>query len=112
MRQELANTFNSSGLEILGVQEHRVIHQEPIRMEKFAKGTCLITSSGWRNERDAAQGGVGIMVTKRAYEAIYEKQKFEKQKLNFMSYNINLYNLKIRHTFWLHWIHPSHLYPH
>ena len=70
MRQELANTFNSSGLEILGVQEHRVIHQEPIRMEKFAKGTCLITSSGWRNERDAAQGGVGIMVTKRAYEAI------------------------------------------
>ena len=69
-RLELAKVFNMSGVEIMGIQEHRVVHQEPIRMEKFGKGTRLITSSAWRNGRNAAQGGVGIMVTKRAYGAI------------------------------------------
>lgn len=69
-RLELAETFLESQMEILGVQEHRIVHQEPIRMENFKKGVCLITSSAWRNNRGASNGGVGLMVTRRAYRAI------------------------------------------
>ena len=69
-RLELAETFLMSQMEVLGVQEHRIIHEEPIKIEKFKKGVCLITSSAWRNSGGASNGGVGFMVTKKAYGAI------------------------------------------
>ena len=69
-RLELAAVFLQSNLMALGVQEHRIVHDEEIRMERFSKGVHLITSSAWRNSRGASMGGVGIMVTKKAYQAI------------------------------------------
>ena len=69
-RLELAKTFIDSGLEILGIQEHRVVHQELIKIEQLERGTRLITSSAWRNGAGASTGGVGIVVTRKAYNAI------------------------------------------
>jgi hypothetical protein len=69
-RLEMAELFLDSQVEILGVQEHRIVHEEPIKIEKFKKGICLITTSAWRNAVGASNGGVGIMVTRRAYGAI------------------------------------------
>ena len=69
-RIELAKTFLESGMNIMGLQEHRIVHDEPIKIEKFAKGVCLITSSAWRNSMGASTGGVGFLVTKKAYDAI------------------------------------------
>ena len=69
-RMELSTLFGESGMEILGIQEHRIVHQDPIRMEKFTKGVHLITASAWRNGAGAATGGVGFMITKKAYDAI------------------------------------------
>ena len=37
-RTELVYQFLKSGMEIVGIQEHRIVHQEPIRIEKFTEG--------------------------------------------------------------------------
>ena len=68
-RLELAKIFKESGLEVLGIQEHRAVHTETIKIEKFDNGTSLITASAWRNSRGASVGGVGFMVTKKALGA-------------------------------------------
>ena len=69
-RLELATLFLRSKLAVLGIQEHRVVHDEEIKIEKHQKGVHLITSSAWRNSMQAATGGVGFMLTKNAYNAI------------------------------------------
>ena len=69
-RLELVTQFLESGMEILGIQEHRIVHQEPIRIEKFKKGVTLVTVSAWRNGAGAATGGVGFLLTSRAFGAI------------------------------------------
>ena len=57
-------------MEILGIQEHRIVHQEPIRIEKVKKGVTLVTTSAWRNGAGAATGGVGFLMKSKAFEAI------------------------------------------
>ena len=69
-RLELATLFLRSQLTVLGIQEHRVVHDEEIKIEKHQKGVHLITSSAWRNSVQASTGGVGFMLTKNAYNAI------------------------------------------
>ncbi|KAJ8384488.1 hypothetical protein AAFF_G00205090 [Aldrovandia affinis] len=67
---ELAHCAEKRGVEILGVQEHRRVHaHDPIVYCKV--GNCsLITSSAWRNEAQAATGGVGLLLSPRARKAL------------------------------------------
>ena len=43
---ELIHSMSKYRIDILGIQEHRIIHQEPIRYER-CNGHLLITSSAW-----------------------------------------------------------------
>ena len=61
-RLELVTQFLESGMEILGIKEHRIVHHEPIKIEKFKDGVSLVTVSEWRNEAGAATGGVGFLL--------------------------------------------------
>ncbi len=55
------------------IQEHRIIHNEnPIQITTLTTKTYLKTSSAWRNNANAAVGGVGIVRVKNAYNAITE----------------------------------------
>ena len=87
-RLELVTQFLESGMEILGIQEHRIVHQEPIRIEKFKKGVCLVTVSAWRNGAGAANGGVGFLLTSKAYDAISLIKSYGSRVLT-ISYNGN-----------------------
>lgn len=69
-RLELVNRFINSGVKILGIQEHRIVHQEDIKIHQFKGGVTLISASAWRNGRGASMGGVGVMVSKEAYAAV------------------------------------------
>ena len=69
-RLEPVTQFLESGMEILGIQEHRIVHQEPIRIEKFKEGAALVTVSAWRNGAGAATGGVGFLLSRRAYDSV------------------------------------------
>ncbi|KAL5259929.1 hypothetical protein ACHWQZ_G010144 [Mnemiopsis leidyi] len=78
------NTGNSSNIIevtdiVLGVQEHRIVHNEEIRTERLDKGAHLITSSAWRNGRQAATGGVGFVLAKKAYKAVSLMKSYGKR---------------------------------
>ena len=60
-RVELGECLKASGVQILGIQEHRIVHSSEIEYQNL--GSCtLITSSAWRNSAGAATGGVGIVL--------------------------------------------------
>ena len=64
-RDELGVCMRDSGVQILGIQEHRIVHSTEIEYQDL--GNCyLITSSAWRTSNGAATGGVGIALDKKA----------------------------------------------
>ena len=68
--EELAHCAEASGVEILGIQEHRRVHTEdPIVYHRVERCT-FITASAWRNEAQAATGGVGLLLGSRARKAL------------------------------------------
>ena len=66
---ELVHCAEEQGVEILGIQEHRRVHTEDLFYRRV-EGSTLITSSAWRNEAQAATGGVGLMLGSRARKAL------------------------------------------
>ena len=65
---ELVKNFNQCKLDILGINDHKIVHDEPILMKELDQ-CMLITTSAWRN---ASNAGVGILVSKDAETAISE----------------------------------------
>ena len=57
--------MTETNIDILGIHEHRIVHEETHNYEYHNKN-LLITSSAWRNEVGAAIGGVGIMLGQRS----------------------------------------------
>ena len=53
--------MKAGGVQILGIQEHRIIHSSEIEYQNLGNST-LITASAWRNDIDKAVGGVGLVV--------------------------------------------------
>ena len=65
----MAYKIKESNIDILGIQDHRITHEEPFRYEE-KQGTVLITNSGWENAHGASNGGVGIIInsmTKKSF---------------------------------------------
>ena len=80
-RIELAHCADSCQVEILGIQEHRIVHEEEeIKFEKI-EDYHLVTSSAWRNERQASQGGVGLLLSNRAKSALRSVESISKRIL-------------------------------
>ena len=67
---ELAHCAEERGVEILGVQEHRRVHTDDQIVYCKVERCTFITSSAWRNEAQAATGGVGLMLGSRAHKAL------------------------------------------
>ena len=68
--EELAHCAEDRGVEILAVQEHRRVHTDQTINYRRVGGRTFITSSAWRNDAQAATGGVGLMVSPRARKAL------------------------------------------
>ena len=66
---ELAHCFEKSGYDIMGIQEHRRVHDDPVVFNQI-EGQYLVTSSAWRNEAQASVGGVGLMLSPKARKAL------------------------------------------
>lgn len=69
--EELAHCVEERGVEILGVQEHRRVHTDLTIKYQRVGGCTFITSSAWRNDAQAATGGVGFMVSPQARKALH-----------------------------------------
>ena len=68
-REELASNLAEYNIDILGIQEHRIVHDEPVRYESIL-GKTLITTTANINSIGAAVGGVGILLNTRAKDAL------------------------------------------
>ena len=64
--EELAWNVKKWGIEVCGLQEHRLVHKEERKREintiKTELGQALYTASAWRNSSNAATGGVGLVL--------------------------------------------------
>ena len=82
--EELDHLRKKVNMEILGIQEHRIIHKgdkpDPIEFKRIGS-SCLITSSGWRNESQASQGGVGLMLGSKARKALLKVRSINERIL-------------------------------
>ena len=55
----------------LGIIDHKIVHEENVMIQKLDRCT-LITTSAWRNNCNAAVGGVGILVSNQVENLIAE----------------------------------------
>ena len=74
-REELAFKIKESQIEILGMQEHRIFHEEPFRYED-TQGALLITHSAWKNGQGASIGGVGFIISSKAKKSFLNIKSF------------------------------------
>ncbi len=68
-KQELLHSMFDQRIDILGIQEHRFIHSDPLKYEKIG-GYTIITASAWRNDMMAATGGIGIIISQKAMKSL------------------------------------------
>ena len=80
-RKELFHFFDSQSITILGVIDHRIVHNESDDdiVYNQVNSSLFITSSAWRNDVNAAVGGVGIMINKRASNVLSEVTKWNER---------------------------------
>ncbi|KAJ4939860.1 hypothetical protein JOQ06_029296 [Pogonophryne albipinna] len=67
---ELAHCAEERGVEILGIQDHRRVHTDVRIVYRRVERCTFITASAWRNEAQAATGGVGLMLGPLARKAL------------------------------------------
>ena len=78
-RVELGHLFEKAGIGVLGIQEHRIVHEEATQICRLSKDCHMITTSAWRNTAQAAVGGVGVLLSDRAYNAIVDFKSISKR---------------------------------
>ena len=66
---ELIYNARNQDLSIVGIQEHRRVHEEELNFYQN-EGYHFITGSAWRNSSQAAVGGVGILLKNSAERAM------------------------------------------
>ena len=71
-RMAIAHIFEKSGIEILVIQEDKIIHDECVGITSLTKDTYMITGSAWKNEAQATVGGVGFILPKKVYQSTME----------------------------------------
>ena len=63
--------WQDKGISILGIVDHKIVHEDPVTFQQFDEAT-MITSSAWHNTSNASVGGVGLMLSKQATQALSE----------------------------------------
>ncbi|KAJ3603475.1 hypothetical protein NHX12_028221 [Muraenolepis orangiensis] len=71
---ELAHCAEEREVEILGIPEHRRVHTDDRIVYRRVERCTFITASAWRNEAQAATGGVRLMLgplVRKALRRVY-----------------------------------------
>ena len=56
-KNELIYNASKKGINILGIVDHKICHDDTIKYKRIDKHT-LITTSAWRNQNQASVGGI------------------------------------------------------
>ena len=72
--EEMKSNMRKHNIAICGIQEHRIVHTEDrehdINQYNDDPGYYMYTVSAWRNQVQAANGGVGIIISKEANKSL------------------------------------------
>ena len=79
-QKELAYLFKRTGIAVLGIQDHKIVHEEKVRSEEI-HGCVLITTSAWRNRRNAAVGGGGLMINNSTSNVLTDVGSFNERMI-------------------------------
>lgn len=74
MNQNCWKWQQTCGIDILGLFDHKITHEEDIKYQQIDQH-LIITSSAWRNSRNAAVGGVGgvgLIISKKTEDTLSE----------------------------------------
>ncbi|XP_072050011.1 uncharacterized protein [Amphiura filiformis] len=70
LQEEICGLAKLYNHDIVGIQEHRIVHQdEEIRHQDLYDGYQLVSSSAWRNTGGVSIGGVGLLLSPKAKRA-------------------------------------------
>ena len=81
-QEELSHLAGLYGISILGIVDHKMVHDDEINVKKV-KDHILITTSAWRNDSGAANGGVGFLIDKHSEKKLSEIEPINKRILIF-----------------------------
>ena len=61
--EKLTNHFNNYKTDILGIADHKIIHDDPIEYHEIDNST-LITTSATRNAKNTPIGGIRLLLNR------------------------------------------------
>ena len=67
---ELIASAKKTMQDIVCIQEHRLMHDDTHIKEHANENWKLLTCSAWKNSINAATGGVGMLLSPLAYDAL------------------------------------------
>ena len=73
--QELTINAKNLAIDIIAIQEHRLMHTDEELKYHTSNGYQLVTASAWKNLANAATGGVGLLLSPRAFENLIHIDK-------------------------------------
>ena len=71
-RHELVHNCDKHNISILGIVDHKIVHSNKEVVYQTYDSHTLITSSAWRKKNNSAQGGVGLLINRKAKNALAE----------------------------------------
>ena len=78
-QEELAHKCREHSISIIGIVDHKIVHEEDEIMYKEVEDRLLITSSAWRLDNNAASGGLGLMISKATADNLSEVRKWNER---------------------------------
>ena len=72
---ELISSAESTKHDIICLQEHRFMHDDLVTKEHDFGNWKLITCSAWKNSMNASTGGVAMLISPQAYNALSSVEK-------------------------------------
>ena len=70
-REELISHFNKYKIDILGIIDHKIVHDDPIEYHEKDNST-LITTSATRNANSTPIGGIGLLLNRTSSASLAE----------------------------------------
>ena len=70
-QEELINHFNNYKTDILGIVDHKIIHDDPIEYHEKDNST-LITTSATRHANNTPIGGIGLLLNRTSSASLAE----------------------------------------
>ena len=56
-------------ISIIGIDDHKIVHDEEIKLDKFGEYT-IITTSAWRNSNSTSFGGIVIFINNEVLKSL------------------------------------------